>query len=93
MNEHKSRWGDSKHYHSIHNDELRIGEADACGEGIVGIDDDDDDGVRGNGVREGNGFQYEVDVAADPFSLNWEVGGWVGDDSRGSSGLRSVESL
>ena len=48
-----------------------IGEAGpgACGEGVVGIDDDVDvDGVRENGVRESNEFQYEFDVAPDPFS-------------------------
>jgi len=46
-----------------------IGEAGpgACGEGVVGIDDDVD-GVRENGVRESNEFQYEFDVAPDPFS-------------------------
>ena len=46
-----------------------IGEADACGEGVVGTDDDDGVGsVRENGVRESNEFQYEFDVAPDPFS-------------------------
>jgi len=47
-----------------------IGDAGTGGEGVVGIDDDDGGGVRENGVRESNEFQYEFEVAPDPFSLD-----------------------
>ena len=44
-----------------------IGDAGTGGEGVIGIDDDVD-GVRENGVRESNEFQYEFEVAPGPSS-------------------------